>query len=318
VKKALPEVQVRRLLANDGVDMTVIGPLESNKRFNKFCQTSSAYLKPESRSRYSSDKSPKRTVKGTYAVWVWGPKERVGEQAYVNISSPYSADNIAYEKAKGDPLFQLGKASAKKDLGLQERQIWWHFPYYDRSTSAVEPLFMKAPTSLFVFLDRDVNGIAPSEPLLLVKLGDDKSEVLRATGERVHVRSQRLTTEVPQKVTAPAAFPDLKKPKKIGAAKTLALPQDKVAFAKWKNLDDKLYSCVGRYMKKHDPSWGKDYDVINTRTGENISDVYFRKADKACGAKKVERAAQQVITKTFNNRKKAQKQVKSKLARRFK
>ncbi|MCP4504468.1 MAG: hypothetical protein GY822_31550 [Deltaproteobacteria bacterium] len=268
VNKPLDKMYLSQLVSNGVLDVTVAGPLGSQKRPYEWCKSGKgAWLK----------KKKKSNIKGTYAIWVSGSSELVGQNAHLSASSRRD-DRLKNLKAQGMPLTVLHPIA--KMLPLPERQIWWHYPYYNRKTDAVEALFLAAPAQLFVFLTDDKDEIKATEPLLLQAYGTKKSVILRANGERHTIRTERLTKEAPKKGSAPQ-WADLKMPQKVATAQSLALPTDAVSFAKWYDLNDRKEDCIYRYMQKNDPSWGKDYDVINSRTGENVSDVHFRRADKS-------------------------------------
>ena len=69
---------------------------------------------------------------------------------------------------------------------LAERELSAWYPWF--TSRAVEPLFLDAPKSLFVTTTVDAE-VPQGEPLLLVTWGAEQSTVLRATGERVQVRT---------------------------------------------------------------------------------------------------------------------------------
>jgi len=324
VKKPLDSLSVQNLVSNGKLTLTVAGPLEVAKRPYEWCKSGgSAYLEK---------------AKGRYAVWVsasageGGSSRRdarnrraakggdaepdlVGDTAWAVLRTKFS-DNIADLKAKGEPMEKLAPVPA--ELDLKARQVWWHYPYYPRDTKAVEPLFLDAPKQLFVFLGADADEVKAGEPLLLERWGEEKSMVLRATGEKREVRTERLTLERPAKVVMPSSWPEIEKPKDIKAAYTIVSPVDRPKFAKWENEDAKVYNCVGRWMEKNDPTWGKKYDLVNLRTGETLSDQKFRQADRVCGSAKVEAAGKALAKSAYSSRVASREKLKKTLPTRLK
>lgn len=302
VKKAGARASLSTLIADDKLTWTVAGPLGSAKRPSGFCQSGGSVgwdkLEP-----------------GTYAVWVAGANELAGQTAWAQLQGRFD-DELARQKARGEALAKLAPVPAQ--LALKDRQIWWHYPWYPRDTTAVEALFLDAPTQLFVFVPSEVGELKAGEALLLEDFGAEKSSVLRANGERVQVRTERLVTEKPGTVALPAQWPEVQKPTELKDAYPIASPTDAPKFAKWEAMEAKRYSCVGNWMAKHDPTWGKNYELVNLRTGETVTDQKFRQAEQACNGGAVTAAAKQLMNEAWANRLALREKVKKTLAAKFK
>lgn len=286
VKKPMTKVSLNTLVANTDVDWAVAGPLDQTKRPYEWCRTGGRFWE--------------KLEKGTYAVWVSAKDPAaVGQKAYARLLGNFE-DHVVDQKAEGDALAKLNPVPA--DPALQERQVWWTYPYYRRDTKAVEALFLDAPPQLFVYLTSDADAVKAGEALLLERWGAEKSVVIRANGERKDVRTERLTTAKPAKVLLPEDWPEIAKPHEIKDGYAITSPTDLPKFAKWENDEAKRYACVGNWMEKNDPTWGKNYNLVNLRTGETVTDQKFRQADKVCNSARVEAAAKAVIADAYKNR----------------
>lgn len=286
VKKPMTKVSLGTLLANTDVDWVVAGPLDQTKRPYEWCKTGGRYWE--------------KLEKGTYAVWASAKDpQAVGQKAYARLLGRFD-DHVVDQKAEGDALAKLNAVPA--DPALQDRQVWWTYPYYRRDTKAVEALFLDAPPQLFVYLTSDADAVKAGEALLLERWGAEKSVVIRANGERKDVRTERLTTAKPAKVLLPEDWPEIAKPNEIKDGYAITSPTDLPKFAKWENDEAKRYSCVGNWMSKNDPTWGKNYNLVNLRTGETVTDQKFRQADKVCNSARVEAAAKALIKDAYKNR----------------
>lgn len=302
VKKPMTKVSLNTLVADGDVDFAVAGPLDLTKRPYEWCRPDGAFWE--------------KMEKGTYAVWVSSKDPAaVGHKAWARIRGDFT-DFVARQKAEGEPLAKLSAVAA--DPKLEERQVWWTYPYYRRDTQAVEALFLDAPPQLFVFLTADADKVKAGEALLLERWGAEKSLVIRANGERKEVRTERLTTAKPAKVLVSEDWPEIEKPEKVENGYRIASPTDLLKFAKWENDNDKVEGCVGNWMAKNDPTWGKDYKLVNLRTGESVTDQKFRQADKVCGAARVEAAAKSLLSETYKNRLALREKVKKTLPAKLK
>lgn len=295
VKKPGAKAYLQTLVASGAVQWTMAGPLGSAKGLT--CSTSWDDL-----------------AVGSYAVWVSG--ERVGQPAWAQVVGRFD-DQVAAAKAQGDALAKLAPVPAK--LELADRQVWWHYPWHPRDAKAsVEALFLDAPAQLFVFVPGDVGELKAGEALLLEEYGPEKSMVRRATGERVQVRTERLVADKPATVTVPAQWPELKKPEVLKDAYEIASPTDALKLAKWEVMEAKRYGCVGNWMAKNDPTWGKNYELVNLRTGQTVTDQKFRQADKVCNSAAVEAAAKALTKEVYANRLALREKVKKTLVSKFK
>lgn len=302
VKKPMTKVSLGTLVADGDVDWAVAGPLDQTKRPYEWCKTGGRYWE--------------KLEKGTYAVWVSAKDPAaVGQKAYARLMGNFD-DHVVDQKAEGEPLAKLMPVPAEP--ALKDRQVWWYYPYYRRDTKAVEALFLDAPPQLFVFLTTDADAVKAGEALLLARWGAEKSEVIRANGERKEVRTERLTTAKPAKVLVPEDWPEIARPNDIKDGYAITSPTDLPKFAKWENDEAKRYSCVGNWMSKNDPTWGKNYNLVNLRTGETVTDQKFRQADKVCNSARVEAAAKSLIKDAHKNRLAMREKVKKTLPSKLK
>lgn len=297
VKSPLAKVSLTTLVADAELDWAVAGPLEASKREYEWCKAS------------GHGRSWDTLEKGTYAVWV-SSKTGVGQKAWAKVRQGFE-DHVVDQKARGEPLTKLAPIPA--ELSLKERQVWWHYPYHPRDTAAVEALFLDAPAQLFVFLTGDAESVKAGEALLLTRWGQEKSTVLRANGETKEVRTERLTTEKPATALLPDSWPDIAPPANIKEGYQITSPLDLPKFAKWENEEARRYACVDNWMRKNDPTWGKNYDVVNLRTGETMTDRKFRQADKVCQSARVQAAEKALVKAAHQSRLALREKVKKTL-----
>ena len=162
---------------------------------------------------------------------------------------------------------------------LRERELRAWYPWY--RSSVAEPLFLQAPKELFVSVNADASPVSVGEPLLLLKYGPEQCQVLRGTGERVSVRTERLS-ELGPEVKLPA-FPELKtNDNRFEHWDAIAPYSLKPRLQAWRAEQFKHSDCIETYMRQKDPSWGKqNYIIIVTQ----------REAHLAAAAKRCNSAA---------------------------
>ena len=167
------------------------------------------------------------------------------------------------------------------EVPLAERVLARHYPFY--GDGSVERFFLEAPEELFVYLGAADGDVPADEPLALVSVNEGRAAVARFDGSGHEVALAGLSTVRPAAVALPKQHPPVTTAKDLDEALLLAGPADKPIVDAYQAAEDKYRGCVGSYMAKHDPSWGKNYELIYVNSGRNVSDVWFRRADSACG-----------------------------------
>jgi hypothetical protein len=160
---------------------------------------------------------------------------------------------------------------------LRERELRAWYPWY--RSSVAEPIFLQAPKALFVSVSADASPVSVGEPLLLLKYGAEQSEVLRITGERVSVRTERLSELLPE-MKVPS-FPELKtNDNRFEHWDALAPYSLKPKMQAWRAQQFKHSDCIDAYMRQKDPSWGKPNYVIIVSQRE----AHLAAAGKRCNS----------------------------------
>lgn len=166
----------------------------------------------------------------------------------------------------------------------------------------VEGFFRHAPRTLFVSVGPDVEAdadgkplkLVAGEPLLVREWGKTRSSVNRLDGARVEVET-RLLIELPTPATLPANLTAPPAAKTVRDALYSAGENEQAFVDRYNKLEEDLNACVGEWMSKHDPTWGKSYDLVYSN-GETVSDRKFKQADGACGLAKVEAAGKKLVS----------------------
>lgn len=70
-------------------------------------------------------------------------------------------------------------------------------------------------------------------------------------------------------------------------------------------------------MAKHDPTWGKSYELVNLRTGRTMSDEKFKVAHRVCGEAKLLAAERKFVAGVNASRKKSASAYLASLKKRF-
>lgn len=209
-------------------------------------------------------------------------------RAFVFVNAERDGDTlVAFTDGKGVPVFWSPAAPAA-GLSAADRAVSFHYPFWqspgDAPPSAL-PLFATAPPELFVFLNKEVQEVPVTEPLLVLSHDGKNAVALRANGGQLKVRASALSTTVPASLTVP----ELKAPppaKTTSDAWADAGPLEQARVEAWVKRQNQYTACIGAYMEKHDPAWGKSYQLIYVRSGINVSDVVYESARKACGEAK--------------------------------
>ncbi len=304
--KKAEKLTLNPLFAETGVNFFVQGPLEQQFKKN--------YMHCKYRRRLEK-------VQGTYAVWV---------------SSKKPGGEVIFSLSHGDESRLPKKLSVLKpwktipeQLSIPERAYGRYYPLYGPFYGArkeVKPppmaaLFAEAPKQLFVFSKRSRLGIKANEPLLIVRYGHPRTLVANIEGEQQLVNSSDLLTEPngPMVLQSLEDFPSLDKPKTIDEALPIVGPVERKWEREFERNWNKFEDCVGNYMAKHDPSWGLGgkYELYYVKTGRNVTQVKFTKADRKCKLKKYLRLAKKLGLKIYDSRKKARQKALASLKKKF-
>jgi hypothetical protein len=286
-----------RRQSTDGLGVELEGPLDGKS----YC-------------RQVSSGSAQQWGKGRYALFVTGGDGEAWIAVRRNLAWGSSAPTER-EKAYGDPLWR-----AKDRTGtdtLIGRVVFMHYPFYSQSSKIVEALFDDAPAELFVFTSRPFHGIEPGEPLLLASYSADDSTVIRANGERVTVDSNVLS----MKRTGDITLPELAAVERAHDQDSLwevASVRDRKFIAELGDAKNRVMNCMYDYRRKHDPTFGKDYDLVNTRTGATMGDVRYKQAEGACHMSGLDKKVDAAIARVQKTRLKEQKELPGKLAAKLK
>lgn len=209
-------------------------------------------------------------------------------RGFVFVNAEHDADTlVAFSDGKGVPVF-WSPGAPKAGLSEADRLISFHYPFWQRAGDAPPsalPLFATAPPELFVFLNKEVQDVPVTEPLLLLSHDGKNAMAIRVNGATVKVRASVLSTTVPASITLPA----LKAPQPAKTADDAwadAGPLEQARVDAWVKRQNQFTDCIGNYMKKNDPAWGKSYQLVYARSGINVSDVVYASARRACGEAK--------------------------------
>ncbi len=178
-------------------------------------------------------------------------------------------------------------------LPLPQREVSRQYPFY--GAHDLQAFFLGAPDRLFVYLTLPDAGVPANEPLALLAYGQNLSKVARADGGVYRVATNRLTGTRPAKVVLPGRLPKVKHARSFDEAMTLATPADTAAIKAYDKVDKKYQGCFEDYMSKHDPTYDKDYELVNLRTGKTVTDVWARRADRHCGGRRWRHQAKRII-----------------------
>ncbi len=240
--------------------------------------------------RYNLDTLSLGSVSGTYAVFITRPKA---------FGAKFEA--LAFTTALAKDQHTLPRPIAP-NLPPLERRLASHYPFYSPGAS-VEWFFRNAPKELFVVANETSGAVRAGEPLIVIRAGKTV-EVARYDGTRHRLSASNVSGSAPIAASLPAKVPKLEIAKNVESAMRLGGPSEDAIIDKYIAAETKLNACVGKWMAKNDPTWGKSYELVNLRTGRTLSDQKFRKADRICGLKKVERAGKVMIREVNRSRKK--------------
>lgn len=216
------------------------------------------------------------TLEGTYAVWVSGGQEAVGTEYHLLALR---------ESAKIDPMKTL--LEIPETLTLDQRVISDHYPFFRNMSYGY--LFPRAPERLFVYAAKNLKAgdqvVAAGEPLVVVGVQKDTFDLRRYDGTALRARRTDISTERPAHVVLPTK-PSFQPAKTFDDAWRLVTPADKATVDRINAATDKYRACVGGWMAKNDPTWGKSYDLVylsGPNQGKTLSDLKFDQAAEVCG-----------------------------------
>lgn len=242
-------------------------------------------------------------IEGTYAVFV--ASQKVNSAAF---------EGLVFTKGVEAEQTALPRAIAS-GLSVKERMLTDHYPFY-RLGASVEWYFRNAPIELFVVATKDAGDVRAGEPLLVIHRAQNV-EVTRYDGSRHHIRLASLSGNAPLSSALPAKPPKLEVAVDVENALRLGGPSEDALIKTYLAAEEKLNACVGKWMAKNDPTWGKSYNLVNLRTGRTLSDQKFKRADRVCGLAKVERQGKRLIREVNRSRRKNAKFYLSALKERF-
>lgn len=265
--------------------------------------------------------SDTKIAPGKIAVFLPPPKEGPQQDAprWLLLRHPEGEQDSFKTIAKhnGDPMERTLKAGA---LPLAHRELHYVFPFLQPPESTLvkkqlppmDELFAAAP-DLLLFVTRDSGAAKQGEPVMLLTWGDDRSTVVRATGETVSVRTERLSTSPVDGATDWSwNWPEPDVPTVLASHEDVVRAEYRLPlsarskFAAWRDKSRKVAKCMDRYRARNDPSYEKDYELIYTATGANVGDTIYKRARAKCGAKAHDRAAAKLIAKALKAQDKRQ------------
>lgn len=287
--KRIRRIDFALMFASEPAELAILGPLEKQFGGDLRCKSQGSH--------------ELEWMEGTYAVFV-------GSEKGAEVVTLLGED-------KGlAPLDTVKKAA--ENPSLADREYAAYYPYYGRLDGLpVEALFIDAPKQLFVFTKRSAKGLVANAPLLLVDHGDEESTVVSLDGKHHKLRTSDLATRPNGAVALPTVTPP-PVPKDFAWATTIAGPVERQELiAPHEKAKNAFHSCVVSYMKKNDPSWGKDYELVYVRSGKNVSQVKFAEADRKCGYENLKAKGNAVAKKVHASRVRAQKDALASLAKKL-
>lgn len=291
--KPLQDVTMSLLWGRKPQHLHVYGPLEEkNADSNPRCSAQG----------YRANNTHQFDVfEGTYAVWV-GDGQRadgVGSDYRVLLRRDHVAIN---------PLTAFAPVPAQIDM--HERAYRNHYPFFTGTPKNWELLFTRAPRQLFVFARVEIRQrqthVRAGEPLVVGSWGRDMAWVRHHDGSRSRVKTKLLTSTWPSSLWLPTK-PTFKKTPNLKTAIRYSGPEDRKAIAAYEKVEARYVKCFGRYMEKHDPTWGKNHEVYKIdRRGkvENVGDEIAARADRKCGANALTRAENKLLQRLDATRRK--------------
>ncbi len=212
-----------------------------------------------------------------------------------------------------------------EQLSIVDRGLERHYPLLTtlhwtstlegkRIHENMERFFLEAPRQLFVTVKADRDGLIKGEPLLIRDGSKAGVTVHRADGSRHDVLVKDLA-DLPQPTTLPAYEKPQPATDVHEAIISAGVAEDAYVNA-FDAVERAFNVCVGTWMEKNDPTWGKSYDLVYSN-GDTMSDRKFRQADGVCGRKKLDAAANKMIAQVNASRVKGAAAYRKALEQRF-
>ena len=246
---------------------------------------------------------------GTYAVWVDAPE---GTDATVLVGDMKDVD----------PLATVREVPASPPLA--QREYGRFYAYYGSGNRLpMEALFAAAPPQLFVFPSRPVKGLSAGEPVLVVDHGADQSVVVGLDNVHRTLATADLSPSPPKALSIPQP-PLPKGPSEVHwyyareKLAEIAGPVEGKLLDAYEQHRDTTYGCIRAYRKKNDPTWDKNYDLVNLKTGKTVASKVARAAERKCEFDKLTAKAKRLPAEVVAARKKAQADAIAQLRRKFK
>lgn len=248
-------------------------------------------------------------LKGTVAFFLTGKKP----------SEPVTL--VAWDRSRRvDPTWAPRPLPESVPLGPQ-RALSVHYPLADAEArhtdlsgnwlpQQVEGFFRTAPRTLFVSVGKDAEAnadgkpvkLTPGEPLLVRSWGKEEVSLNRLDGTYVTVERQDVV-ELPSPAVLPTNLTAAPAIKTVDDALYYATDNEKAFVERYTKLESELNGCVGAWMEKNDPTWGKSYDLVFSN-GQTMSERKFKQADAVCGWPKVEAAGKKLVGEVSGSLKK--------------
>jgi hypothetical protein len=222
---------------------------------------------------------------------------------FVKTTTPSSSVQLLSRRADVTPDLFWSPLPIPERLSIEQRVLDRYYPLLrtvrlsttidgERTSENVEKFFLQSPLTLFVTVDADMGGLTRGEPLLIRTAGGGVVEVSRADGHRFKVNVRHLVD-----LQLPTTLPTFEKPepaKDLHEALVRAGDVEKPMVDAFAAAESKFNSCVGDWMEKHDPTWGKSYDLVYSN-GDTLSERKFRQADAVCGRAKFDAVGKKTV-----------------------
>ncbi|MDF1564719.1 MAG: hypothetical protein P1V51_16885 [Deltaproteobacteria bacterium] len=275
----LPQVELSLFRNREKVAFRLYGPMDSVKPYSQM-------ICDETRRTFG-------TLDGKYAVWLAAaPKAEASSYDLLVMRKDLKVDPMQTLKPIPETLETIG-----------ERVVSDHYPFFGRMSHAY--LFPKAPDRLFVYaaaaFPSGEQKVLAGEPLLVLGDRNGKLQLARYDGAEVQATPDQLVVEKPAKLALPRK-PAFQPAKDYDGAWKLVGPPDQKIVDRMNAVANKYHACVGSWMRKNDPTWGKDYELVyvsGRHAGKTMSDRKFEQAAVVCGEAKVI-AAEKNFVKQIN------------------
>lgn len=167
-----------------------------------------------------------------------------------------------------------------------------------------------------MFLTKPMEGTPVTEPLLVQHVFQGKAQVVSLTGKELKVRLDLVSTERPAELSLPE-LPAFKPGKTVDQALGLAGPDEQKRVEAYLEKETAHNACVGTWMAKNDPTWGKSYELVSVRTGRTMTSIKFKQADAVCGLSKLDKASTAFVAAVNSAQKKLRTSIAPELRKRL-